>query len=149
MSIRRAELKLLMKGAFAEGLSFNAFERQQRAIEPCPRRTLMLADWRSALSLKKKKGLLRYVKKNLLPTAAMQAKSWEKMTTQYMYTVRIQARRTPTGEIKSDFRNIGSDVPLTPAQVEAEMWQRIKTQSPPLLALVVGLTAYTAIERVL
>lgn len=149
MPIERSVVIMKMKQAFAEGLSASSFIKEMQAEGLGYRRTTMLADWRTASEKEAKKGLLRYVGKNLMPTATVQAKSWQKMTTQYMYTLRIQARRTPTGEIESSFRNIGSDVPLTIGEIEAEMWYRIKKQSPPLLSLVTSITAWSAFEKVL
>ena len=148
MPIERSVVIMKMKQAFAEGLSASAFIKEMQAEGLGYRRTTMLADWRSELSIEGKKGLLRYVRKDRVPTAAVQAKDWREMSAEFMYKVRVLSRTRPTEPIESNFVNIMQDRPLTPAEIEGLTWELIGEQSPNKISEVVGVTAWSAIQRV-
>lgn len=132
MGIVRAEIIALMRKAFRQGVSASRFITDRRAAGlPTYRRTDMLADWRSVNELEVKEGLARFIRKDRYPTErTMAAVTWE-TSKEFMYKVKSQSRLYPDAPITERFVNIMSDVPMTPAMVEQEAWERSFRQSPP------------------
>jgi len=149
MAIIRAEVIVRMRSAFREGLSASKFMADMQAVGLSYRRTDMLADWRSVNELEVKEGLLRYVRKDRLPTEKTVAQvSWD-ISHEYMYKVKVQSILRTGEPITERFVNIMSDVPLTPARVEmqvAEQWQQWERYAPEQ---VTGLQVWSAVHKVM
>ena len=148
MSIERSVVILKMKSAFKEGLSASRFIADMRAAGLSYRRQTMLSDWRSVNEIEKKAESLKYVRKDYYPTVASIAEVSWKLSAEFMYKVRVQARVKPTEPITDRFVNIMQDRALTPAEIEALAWGLIGEQSPKRIGEVVGVTAFTAMRRV-
>lgn len=148
MGIIRAEVIAKMRGAFREGLSASRFIKDMRAVGLSYRRTDMLADWRSINELEVKEGLARYIRKDRYPTEkTMAAVTWA-TSKEFMYKVKSQTRLYPGAPITERFVNIMSDVPMTPAMVEQEAWERSFSQSPPKAAEERVFIMWTPIHRI-
>jgi len=148
MPIERSVVILKMKQAFKEGLSAARFIADMKTAGLSYRRTTMLSDWRSVNELEKKAEALKYVRKDYYPTKAVTAQVAWQLSAEFMYKVRVQSRVSPTEPISERFVNIMQDKPLTPSEIEALAWSLIGEQSPKRIGEVVGVTAFTAIQRI-
>lgn len=149
MGILRAEVIARMRGAFREGLSASRFIADMRAVGLSYRRTDMLADWRSVGQIDKKDGLVRFVRKDRYPTTAtMAAVTWE-TSKEFMYKVKVQSVIQPGMPITERFVNIVSNVPMTPAMVEAEVeeqwgeWEKYKAEE------ITQIQVWSAVRKVM
>jgi len=122
--LRRPSAILQIPSAIARGLTPTAFIKELKAAGLSYRRTLMLADWRSVAGIEAKKDLIKYVRKDRLPSMrAIADVEWE-LSAEYMYKANVWSRLTPDSPLTERFVNIMSDKPLTPAQMEAEVYER-------------------------
>lgn len=149
MPIERAETIARMREAFRKGLSASRFITDMKAIGLSYRRTEMLSDWRSVNELEVKEGLIRYVRKDrYLTEKTVAAVGWE-ISKEFMYKVKVQSVIREGEPITERFVNIMSDVPMTPAMVEAEVmeqwqeWERYKAEE------IVGLQTWSAVRKVM
>jgi len=148
MSIKRAQVIGLMRGAFRRGQSASSFMADMKVKGLRYRRTDMFADWRSVNELEKKKDLLQYVRKDRLPTkAAIAEVTWD-IKHEYMYVVKVRSRIGPEEPIMERKVNIMEDRPLTPKEVEGLAWEMIKEQSPKKVQEIVEVMPWTAVRRV-
>jgi len=119
--IARASLIPRMKAARAAGQSASRFIADMRKAGLSYRRTTMLADWRNVGNIEKKTGLLRYVRKDFIPSAAIYAQvDWD-LSREYLYKLRVDTRLRPGEPITERFVNIVSDKPMTPREIEQEV----------------------------
>jgi len=149
MAIERAEVIMRMAVAIAKGLSASTFIKEMQDVGLGYRRTDMLADWRSVGEIEKKEGELRYVRKDRYPTEkTIAAVQWE-LSQEYMYKVRVQSQLRVGEPITERFVNIMSDVPMTPAMIEAEVeeqwgeWERYAPEK------ITGLQTWSAVRKVM
>lgn len=149
MGIDRATTLLRMKTAFKQGLSASSFFRQERSAgRPLYRRTDMLADWREQFDIKKKDGLLRFVRKDRYPKATVIASIKKDVSWEVMYKVKLHSRLSPDEPITERFVNITSNVPMTPAMVEAEVIKRWGEMERYKTEEIVDLQIWSAYKRV-
>lgn len=149
MPIERAIVIAKMRKAFRIGQSASSFLTDMKAQGLSYRRTDMLADWRSVNEIEAKEGLLRFVRKDYKPTQRVIAEVDWKISTEFMYKVKVQSRLRPDEPVTERFVNIMQDRPLTPAEVERLAWEMISEQSPKRLSEIVGMTAWSAVKRTL
>ena len=150
MGIVRAEVIARMRVALRSGLSQRAFERQEReAGRKIGQRTNVLADWRNVGQLEKKEGLLRFVRKDRYPTEkTIAAVDWA-VSKEYMYKVKVQSVIKIGEPVTERFINIMSDVPLTPAMVEAQVeecwgeWEKYEAE------IIIGIQTWSAVHKVM
>jgi len=147
MGLLRAEVIAKMRGAFREGLSASRFIGEMREVGLSYRRTDMLADWRSVAGLEAKKDAMKYVRKDRYPTEKVMASvSWA-LSKEFMYVVKVQSRLTPDVPVTERNVNILSDVPMTPAMVEAEVESQWGEWEKYALEEIVGLQVWTAVRK--
>jgi len=121
----RAEVIQRMSSAIKAGKSASGFLREMKSAGLGYRRTDFLGDWRSVGNVKKKEGLIRYVRKGYQPSPALYAEVTWQTSREYMYKVKVRTRLEPGKPIVDRFVNVVSDLPMTPGQIEAkieEMW---------------------------
>ena len=148
MGILRAEQILRMRGAFRAGVSASTFLRTEREAGRGRRRTDMLADWRSVNELETKKELLRYVRKDRYPTEkTVAAVSWA-LSKEYMYVVRVKTQLRPDEPVLEHNVNIQSDVPMTPAMIEAMVAEERAKEEKYFGEILLEALAWTAVRRV-
>lgn len=150
MGLDRSITIARMRKAFREGVSASRFMRAEReAGRPVYRRTDMLADWRTINQLETKKDALKYVRKDRYPTEkVMAAVTWE-LSKEYMYVVKVKSRLKPDEPVIERNVNILSDVPMTPAMVEAEVMERWGEWEKYAAEEIVELQAWTAVRKVM
>lgn len=122
--LRRTTAILRMPQAILQGMSANAFLSKLRITTGGYTRTTFLKDWRSVSGIEAKKDAFKYVRKDRRPSMKSMADvEWE-MSEEYMFKVRAQYRTGPDEPLQERFVNIPSDRPMTPAEVEAEVFDR-------------------------
>jgi hypothetical protein len=122
--LRRPAAILRIPEAMARGLTVEGFIRELKSAGASYRRTLMLSDWRSVLGIEAKKDLFKYVRKDRIPTMGVVADvEWE-LSSEYMYKCKTWSRLRPDEPLTERFVNIMSDKPLTPAEIEQQVYSR-------------------------
>lgn len=122
--LRRPAAIMKMPAAMASGMSANAFLRSLKLSTGGYTRTKLLSDWRSVGAIEARKDAFKYVRKDRRPSMKSMADvEWE-MSQEYMFKVRAKFRTGPDEPIQERFINIPSDRPMTPAEVEAEVFDR-------------------------
>jgi len=122
--LRRPAAILKMPEAIARGLTPTAFIRELRETIGTYRRTILLADWRSQVGIEAKKDMIKYVRKDRLPSMRVVADVHWEISQEYMYKVQVWSRLQPDEPLTERFVNLLSDVPLTPAQIEEQIYGR-------------------------
>jgi len=113
-----------MPQAIARGMSANAFLSSLKITTGGYTRQKFLSDWRSVAGIEAKKDAFKYVRKDRRPSIKSMADvEWE-MSEEYMFKVRAKYRTAPDEPIQERFVNIPSDRPMSPAEVEAEVFDR-------------------------
>lgn len=147
MGIVRAETIARMRGAIKKGVSASRFIADMREIGLSYRRTDMLADWRLETGAEKKKGLLRYVRKDRYPSTTQMSGLAPTASKEYLYKLRYEAVLRPGEKPKEQFVNINSDVPMTSTMIEEETlrrwgeWEKYKPEA------VTGLQVWSAYRK--
>lgn len=149
MGILRAEVIARMRSAFREGLSATRFIKDMRELGLSYRRSDMLADWRSVNELEVKEGLARYIRKDRYPTTkTMAAVTWQ-TSKEFMYKVKVQSVVQVGAPITERFVNIMSDVPMTPAMIEAEVEERWAEWEKYEAETITQLQTWSAVRKVM
>jgi len=113
-----------MPQAIARGMSASAFLRKLQGTTGGYQKSRFLADWRSVAGIEARKDAFKYVRKDRRPSMkAMADVEWE-LSEEYMFKVRAKFRTGPDEPLQERFVNIPSDKPLTPAEIEAEVFDR-------------------------
>lgn len=149
MGVVRSEVIARMRKGFRAGLSASKFIDKMRTAGLSYRRTDMLADWRSINQLERKEGAARYIRKDRYPTEkTIAAVEWA-LSKEYMYKVKVQSVVKAGEPITERFVNIMSDVPMTPAMVEAEVTERWGEWEKYAKEEIVGLQTWSAVRKVM
>ena len=147
MSIKRAEVIGLMRGAFRRGLSASKFIQDMKAQGLSYRRTTMLTDWAAVNELERKEGLMRFVRKDYYPAkTAMAVVDWD-LSQEYMYKVKVKSRIEPGVPVVERFVNIMSDVPMTPTMVEQAVVEKWAEWEDYTAEAIEEMAVWTAVHR--
>jgi hypothetical protein len=120
-SITRPSAMLKIPSLIAKGLSAEGIIRQLKSDLLSYRRTLMLSDIRSIMGIESHKDVLKYVRKDRLPSSKLIADVEWQLGKEYMYKLQVQSQVKKGEPLTERFVNIMSDKPLTISQVEAEL----------------------------
>ncbi len=148
MSLKRANVIGLMRGAFRRGESASTFLWSMRERGLSYRRTDMLADWRSVNELEKKKGLMRFIRKDYYPAKIAMAEVEWALSQEYMYKVKVNSRLRPDMPITERFVNIMSDSPMTAAMVEQAVTEKWSEWEDYTAEAIEKMQVWTAVHRV-
>ncbi|GAH88345.1 unnamed protein product, partial [marine sediment metagenome] len=96
-----------------------------------------------------KKELLKYVRKDRYPTAKSIADVHYAFSKEFMYKVKVQSVIRVGEPITERFVNIMSDVPMTPAMVEAEVTERWFEWEKYAAEEITGVQAWSAMRKVM
>ena len=147
MGIVRAETIARMRGAFRKGVSASRFISDMKVRGLTYRRADMLADWRTVNEIEKKEGLVRFIRKDRYPSKdTIAAVTWE-MSQEFMYKVKVQSVIKPGEPIIDKFVNIMSDVPMTPAMIEAEVVDKWAELQESVIGERVGFQVFSVFRR--
>lgn len=148
MAIERSVVMLRMKSAIASGMSASGFIKSMRAEGLSYRRQTMLADWRSEKNIGKQEGLLRFVRKDLRPTAAITARVTYDFSREFMHKVKVHVRTRPGEPITEHFVNVMADRPLSPREIEQAVLENLVEWSDSIPGIVERITPWTIIRGV-
>lgn len=149
MGVVRAEVVAKMRVAIRRGVSASRFIADMRAVGLAYKRADMRADWGSVTELEAKEGAFRFVRKDRYPTErSLAAVTWE-TSKEYMYKVKVQSVIRAGEPITERFVNIMSDVPMTPAMVEAEVEERWGEWEKYEAELITRVQVWTAVRKVM
>lgn len=149
MPVKRAEVIARMRKAFRTGLSASAFFTKMREAGLTYRRTDMLSDWRSVNELERKEGAARFIRKDRFPTEKTIAAVGWAISKEYMYKVKVQSVIRIGEPITERFVNIMSDVPMTPAMIEAEVMERWGEWERYAAEEITALQTWSAVRKVM
>ena len=122
--LKRPISMLKMKAAVKSGITPTKFLSQLKLKGLGYRKQRFLADWRNVSGTEKRKDALKFVRRDRRPPMAAIADVDWNMSQEYMYKVRAFVRTQPGEPLTERMVNIPSDRPLTPAEVEAEVYDR-------------------------
>lgn len=123
-SLRRPSAILKMPSAISRGLTAAGFIRELQAAGLSYRRSTMLSDWRSVSGIEAKKDVIKYVRKDRLPSIKAVADVEWALSQEYMYKVKVWGQLKAGEPLQERFVNIMSDNLLTPADVEQQVYLR-------------------------
>lgn len=149
MAVERAEAIARMPNAFRQGQSVASFILEMRGKGLSYRTSEMYADWYAATNVLAVEGALQYIRKDYYPTEKTIADvSWKfKAEVEYMFKVKVLVKRGQ--EVVERFVNIMSDIPLTPAIMEAEAIEVVERGGTPPIETAERAIAWTAYRSTL
>ncbi len=147
MGLKRATVIQLMRGAYRRGQSAGSFIFDMKERGLSYRRTDMLSDWRSVNEIEKKKGLMRFIRKDYYPAKQQLAEVDWLMSKEYMYKVKVHSRLKPDEPIVERFVNIMSDTPMTYAMVEQAVTEKWTEWEDYTAEAIEKIQVWTAIHR--
>ena len=148
-SLRRPAALLRMPKAIKGGLTATSFINKLRGLGLSYRKTTMLSDWRSASNVEAKKDTLKYVRKDRMPTSKSMADVEWDLSKEYMYKVNTWSRIKPDEPLTERYVNLMSDVPMSVAGIEQEVWAswgEWEKYAPDRLAKVQVKSAFHRVE---
>lgn len=148
MGIKRSTVIGLMRGAFRRGQSASSFIWDMRERGLGYRRTDMLSDWRTVNELEKKKGLMRFIRKDYYPAKQQMAEVEWALSKEYMYKVKVQSRLKPDVPITERFVNIMADTPMTSAMVEQAVIEKWSEWEDYTAEAIEKIDVWTAVHRI-
>ena len=122
--LKRPTAILRMPQAIARGLTPTKFLSQLKLQGLGYRKQRFLADWRNVSGTEKRRDALKFVRRDRRPPMAAIADVDWNMSQEYMYKVRAWVRKSPGEPLTERLVNIPSDNPMTPAEVEAAVFDR-------------------------
>jgi len=137
-----------MSAAIAAGKSASKFLREMQAKDLGYRRTTFLADWRSVANLKAKEGLLKYVRKDRVPSPQLFAETADKYSREFIYLMNVRTRLAPGEPLEDRLVSIQSDRQLTPAEMESEVYEDWGGWYPERMDQIIAVIPETVMRRV-
>jgi len=128
--LRRAIYLKLIPSAFKSGMSANSFILKMRGKGLGRTRSTMLSDWRTVNEIEAKKDVLKYIRKDRLPSVQSMADVEWAYDKEYIYKANTWSRIHPDDPLTERMVTFTSDRPLTPRQVEEQIatkwsaWER-------------------------
>jgi len=145
LGLRRAIAIKLIPTAFKNGLSASSFISQLRVKGLTYRRTNMLADWRTVNNIEAKKDVLRFIRKDRLPSVRSMADVEWAYDKEYIYKANTWSRINPDDPLTERMVTFTSDKPLTPRQVEEQIavkWAEWERYIPERVERIQTVSAY-------
>lgn len=115
-SIGRAHIPGLIKKGFSTPKALSWLASHGGSY----RKTDFLSDWRQFLGIARKKDALKHVRKKYLPTSNVIVKTYDNMSARYKATYKVLGQDKLTGENKSFFISIVSDV-----KMKMQLWDEL------------------------
>lgn len=128
--LRRPAAILQMPAAMARGLTIEGFIRELRGTIGTYRRQLMLADWRSVNNIETRKDVVKYTRKDRMPSMRVVADVEWDLSKEFMYKLSVKSMSAPGEPMTEKFVNIMHDKLLPRGDVEAMAWEMMQEQSP-------------------
>jgi len=146
--LRRAIYLKLIPKAFKSGMSANSFIHQMRLKGLGRRRPLMLSDWRTVNEIEVKKDVLKYIRKDRLPSPRLMAELPWKYSKEYVYKANTWSRTHPDELFTERTVTLLSDKPLTSRQIEEQITTKWKGWEyvPEKLEKVTATSVYRMVD---
>lgn len=144
---RRKLAQPFIRGGVERGLSTRQIQRVLRNQGLTYRRTNFLADIRTYRHARRVRPTLQAVRKDLYPSENLYSSPRAYMRANYRYNTRVEFRHRVTGERRSMYRWVESDIPLTPGQAEREAWHSAARDLDPSLYDVTRVTIWDAYKK--
>lgn len=148
MGIVRAEVIARARKSIREGVSASRWIADMRALGLSYRHTDMRADYRNVLHIEEKKDLLQYVRRDRYPTEKSIATTTWAISKEYMYVVRVKTQISPDEPVVTHNVNIQSDVPMTPAMIEARVIEERLKEEKYFGEILLEAMPWTAVRRI-
>lgn len=148
MGIERMESIARARSYIRKGVSATRWISEMRGKGLGYSKTTMLADYRTVLNIEKKTELLKYVRKDRYPTQAIYATTTWDLKKEFMYVVRVKTQLRPDEPVITHDINIQTDVPLTPAEVEARVIEERAKEERYFGEILLEVMPWTAIRKV-
>ena len=149
LGLRRAIAIKLIPKAFKGGQSASSFISMLRGKGLTYRRTNMFADWRTVNNIEAKKDVLKYIRKDRLPSVRSMADVEWAYDKEYIYKANTWSRIHPDDPLTERMVTFTSDRPLTPRQVEEQIatkWVAWERYIPEKVERIQTVSAYHRIE---
>jgi len=145
---KRSAVILKMKAAIASGVSASSFLTKMKAEGLGYRRTTFLDDWRSVGSIEAKTGLLKYVRKDYVPSPKLYAESRWNLSREFFYKVKVTTRLRPGEPLQTRWINIVGDKPMTPREWEESIIEKWAGKYRGIKEMIVKIEPELALRRV-
>jgi hypothetical protein len=145
LGLRRAIAIKLIPKAFKSGLSASSFIQQLRLKGLSYRRTNMFADWRTVNNIEAKKDVLKYIRKDRIPSIKSMADVEWGYDKEYVYKANTWSRIHPDDPLTERMVTLQSDIPLTPRQVEEQIefkWKEWEKYFPEKVERIQPVSVY-------
>ena len=130
LNLRRPAALLKMAEARARGLTVEGFIKEIKGTIGTYRRQLMLSDWRSVNNIEARKDVIKYTRKDRVPSMRVVADvDWD-MSKEYMYKLSVKSKAGPGEPMEEKFVNVMHDKLLPRGEVEAISRAMMAAQSP-------------------
>jgi len=146
--LRRAIYIKLIPKAFKSGMSANSFIQQMKLKGLGRARSTMLGDWRTANKIEAKKDVLKYIRKDRLPSPRLMAELPWKYSKEYVYKADTWSRIRPDEPFTERTVTLLSDKPLTSREIEEQIttkWAGWKYE-PEKLEKVTATTVFRMVQ---
>ena len=129
-------------------MSANSFIHQMRLKGLGRRRPLMLSDWRTVNEIEAKKDVLKYIRKDRLPSPRLMAELPWKYSKEYVYKADTWSRTRPDEPFTERTVTLLSDKPLTSRQIEEQITTKWKGWEyvPEKLEKVTATSVYRMVD---
>lgn len=128
--VQRAERKIRITAAIKAGKSHEAFSREMVGTGLGLRHQASQAEWRKITKGKKKEGLLKYVRKDRIPSPAVIKESTIHYSREFAYKLKVKSRAAPGEPLDERFVTILHDRILKPIEMITEFMEQWGTWYP-------------------
>jgi len=149
MAIERGPIIARMYAAVKAGWTSAKFIQETReAGFRLYRRGDLLRDWRSVAGIEEKKDRLKYVRKDYIPKVSEMAESTWGWFKEFNYKMRAFSQIAPDEPLKEYMVTIQSDTPLTPRQMEEQVFDKWSSWEAYGSERLIRVTPVVGIRRV-
>jgi len=148
LGLRRAIAMKLMPKAFKAGQSVSSFRQVLRAKDLQYRWSTVLSDWRTVNEIEAKKDVMKYIRKDRLPSPRLMIEEPWKYSKEYVYKADTWSRTRPDEPFEERTVTLLSDKPLTSREIEEQItakWAGWKYK-PERLERVQATTVFRMVE---
>ena len=148
LGLRRAIAIKLMPKAFKAGQTASSFRQVLRGKGLSYRWTDILKDWRTTNQIEAKKDVLKYIRKDRLPSPRLMIEEPWKYSKEFVYKADTWSRTRPDEPLTERIVTLLSDKPLTSREIEEQIatkWAGWKYK-PEKLERVTATTVYRMVE---
>ena len=137
-----------MRKAFKAGKTVTQYLDDKREKgEKVYRRTTLLGDWRTIAGIAEKKDRLKFVRRDYFPPISALVDSTWGWAKEFNYKMKAFAQVSPGQPLTEYWVTIQSDTPLTPMQMESQVFDKWSTWEPYGVELLIRVEPVVGIRR--